>query len=120
MSFKFLSARTLIFVVAGRAATFINSPGLNGFGTPLRALRAGTCFFSILTRPGSVNAPAPRRPRLLEIWPLSESRTELTSRRFRFVSLPDRVQELTLGWWFLWPGVFLCHRLQISLMLDDE
>ena len=88
MSFRPLSARILTFVVAGFAATSINSPGLNGFGTPLRALRAGTCFLSILTRPGSVNAPAPRRPMLLEIWALRESRTALTVRRLRSVSLP--------------------------------
>ena len=87
MSFKLLSALTLTFVVAGRAAMSISSPGLNGFGTPLLALRAGTFFFSILIRPGSVNAPAPRRPRLLEICPLSESRTALTSRRLRLVSV---------------------------------
>ena len=62
MSLRFLSARTFTFVVAGRAAMSISSPGLNGLGTPLLALRAGTFFFSILTRPGSVKAPAPRRP----------------------------------------------------------
>ena len=79
MSFRPLSARTLTFVVAGLAAISINSPGLNGFGTPFLALRAGTRFLSILTRPGRVNEPAPRRPRLLEIWALSASKTPLTA-----------------------------------------
>ena len=44
--------KTLIFVEAGLAFTFIISPGLNGFGTFLRAGRAGILRFSILTRPG--------------------------------------------------------------------
>ena len=54
MSFRPLSALTLTFVVAGFAAISMSSPGLNGFGTPLLAFRAGTFFFSILSRPGSV------------------------------------------------------------------
>ncbi len=40
ISLRFFSGRTLILLEAGRAATSINSPGLNGLGTPLRALRA--------------------------------------------------------------------------------
>ena len=67
MSLRFFKARTLIFVLAGLAATSINSPGLKGLGTPLRAGRAGTFFFSILIRPGIEKAPGPRAARLLLI-----------------------------------------------------
>ncbi len=67
ISLRFFKARTLILVVAGFAAMSINSPGLNGFGTPFLAFRAGTLFFSIFTRPGKVNMPGLLRPKLLEI-----------------------------------------------------
>ena len=59
MSFKFFRARTLILVLAFLAGTSINSPGLKGLGTPLRAGLAGTCFRSIFTRPGMAKTPGP-------------------------------------------------------------
>src|SRR5580698_4574665 len=59
MSFMFFNARTLILVLAGLAGTSINSPGLNGLGTPFLAGRAGTFLRSILTRPGTANTPGP-------------------------------------------------------------
>src|SRR5580704_10957712 len=59
MSFRFFRARTLILVLAGLAGTSINSPGLNGLGTPFLAGRAGTFLRSIFTRPGMANTPAP-------------------------------------------------------------
>ena len=61
ISFNCFRARTVIFVEAGLAGTSINSPGLNGLGTPVRAGLAGTCFRSILTSPGIVNEPGPSR-----------------------------------------------------------
>ena len=47
MSLSSFSARTLTLLQAGLAGRSINSPGLNGLGTPFSAFRAGTFFFSI-------------------------------------------------------------------------
>lgn len=54
MSFNFFSGRILTTFFAGLAATSINSPGRKGFGTFLRAGRAGLCWTTTLHRPCSV------------------------------------------------------------------
>ncbi len=54
MSFRCFNGRTLTLLEAGRAAISINSPGLNGLGTPRCAFLAGTLFFSIFSKPGIV------------------------------------------------------------------
>ena len=57
---SFFNGRTLTRVEAGFRGTSINSPGLKGLGTPLRAGRAGRTTDFIFNRPGSVNSPTAR------------------------------------------------------------
>jgi hypothetical protein len=48
MSLSSFNARTLTLLQAGLAGRSISSPGLNGFGTPFWAGRAGIFFFSLV------------------------------------------------------------------------
>ncbi len=57
ISFNLFSGSALTLILAGLAAISINSPGLNGFGTPFFALRAGFLTVLIFSRPGNVNSP---------------------------------------------------------------
>src|SRR5690554_1258699 len=59
-SLSFFSGNTFTLVVAGFLGTSMNSPGLNGLGTCLRARRAGFFTVLIFNRPGRVNSPTPR------------------------------------------------------------
>src|SRR5690606_41597812 len=77
-SLSFFRGSTLTLVLAGFLGTSMNSPGLNGFGTFLRAGRAGFFTVLILRRPGRVNSPTPRFLMCLSIRLLSSSSTRLT------------------------------------------
>src|SRR5262245_58654721 len=79
MPFRHFSGRTLTTFLAGSAATSINSPGLNGLGTPLRAGWAGLRTTRILHRPGIWNTPFPFLPRALPISDARASNTDETS-----------------------------------------
>src|SRR5262245_20846250 len=87
MALRFFRARTLTTFLAGLAATSISSPGLNGFGTPLRAGWAGFLITTILHRPGIWNAPVPFLPSALPISALRASKTAATSFLERFVAV---------------------------------